>query len=574
MSFPERSEQGLDAAANINAFLSMLHDTVKSYTAASRDTEAADKVAELSLSSQKTTDPKINNAEASAANSTAASNVFSPPSKAPNTIPSEKMSEWVQDDAPLDHMKSKSSAIQAVQAQESPRISGVRAPPPTPESVSNLAIGQMLMDELDRIPEDRLLSLGDSKYAPKNASLLNTARSTAASHSRDHFFSPVPRLTKPRDDQSFTRMSFQAADTPSALIPGLDTTGAQSVANRPLKVHGPPSAAELKENAPFKTQTNAWVTRGTTSSGNKGFEPNVPQSPPPTPMLKPKLHEEAKASKAFDAHSLNSRPDDKLAILSEQKPSKQAPVSPLQSISTQDVYQGKKGDKAQGHPPVMKAGLDITKADLTVDTSDAVGEPLTPSSMTFAAVSPTKVKAAGITTAKGNRENTGENLEDAMYFKAWPKVEQRSSRSGVQVRTIVLTGLPTGSTPTLISSFVYGGPLESIRVGRSTAFVTFLRAEDATKYYDDTANGLMYKDDRGVEFCIMTEKQQEADPISGILREWTEKEFTRCVRVVGVDEEWTTKALHETASRKGRKVEKIIDGRNVNKVRSCIENAT
>ncbi|KAL8707549.1 MAG: hypothetical protein Q9220_007441 [cf. Caloplaca sp. 1 TL-2023] len=541
MSLPERSEQGLDAAANINAFLSLLRNNVKPYTSPSRGDEASHKVGELNLNSPQMNDFKVT--------STATGIIPSPPSKPSDMLPTEKMSDWVQVNALLDHSKSKNPTIEALQAQESPRISGVRAPPSTPETVSNPAIGQMLMDELDRIPEDRLLSLGDSKYAPKNASLLNTARSTAASYSRDQFFSPVPRLTKPRDDQSFPRMSFQAASTPRV----------QPVSDRPLIVHGPPSSAGLKENNPLITRADAWLTRSTPANGKKGSEPNVSHSPPPTPMLKPQGLDEAGVSKAFAANSSRSRIDDEPDIQSKQKPAMPPPVSLVHSISTQNVHPEKKDGIVKGHSTIVKPGLDLCKADLTVDTSDAAGDPLTPSSMTFAAVSPTKLRAAGITTAIGTPKVVGSNLEDALYFKAWPKVE---------VRTVVLTGIPTSSTPTLISSFIYGGPLESIRLAPSTAFVTFLRAEDATKYYDDTANGLIYKDDHGIDFCIMTEKQQEADPVSGILREWMEKEFTRCVRVIGVDEDWTLKALHETASRKGRKVEKIVDGTNVNKMRS------
>ena len=86
------------------------------------------------------------------------------------------------------------------------------------------------------------------------------------------------------------------------------------------------------------------------------------------------------------------------------------------------------------------------------------------------------------------------------------------------------------------------------------------------KYYDATANGLLFKTKDGVEHVIMTQLGKDVDPVSGVLREWTEKEFTRCVRAVGVDEDWTMEALYETARKKGRKVEKIVDGTNVNKV--------
>lgn len=120
----------------------------------------------------------------------------------------------------------------------------------------------------------------------------------------------------------------------------------------------------------------------------------------------------------------------------------------------------------------------------------------------------------------------------------------------------------------MVASLVFGGPLEQIWVGTSTAFVTFLRAEDAEKFYETTGNGLVYKSDApdGREHVIMTEMSKEVNPVSGVLREYIEKEFTRCVRAIGVDKEWTVKYLYETATRKGRKIEKIVDGANVNKV--------
>lgn len=137
-----------------------------------------------------------------------------------------------------------------------------------------------------------------------------------------------------------------------------------------------------------------------------------------------------------------------------------------------------------------------------------------------------------------------------------------------KTREVVLTGIPIGSTPTLVASLAYGGPLENIAVGSSTAYVTFLRAEDAAKFYETSANGLVYKPDvpNITKHVIMTAMSKHLNPVSGILREYIEKEFTRCVRAIGVDKEWTMSYMYETAARKGRRVEKIVDGVNVNNV--------
>lgn len=141
-----------------------------------------------------------------------------------------------------------------------------------------------------------------------------------------------------------------------------------------------------------------------------------------------------------------------------------------------------------------------------------------------------------------------------------------SGTKAAKHRRIVLTGLPEPSTPTFVASLVYGGPLESVRTtDGKVAFVTFLRAEDATKYYDATANDLLFKKD-GAEHVITTQLGKDVDPVSGVLKEWIEKEFTRCVRAVGVEKDWSVEALNKFAGNKGRKVEKVIDGSNKNGV--------
>lgn len=110
--------------------------------------------------------------------------------------------------------------------------------------------------------------------------------------------------------------------------------------------------------------------------------------------------------------------------------------------------------------------------------------------------------------------------------------------------------------------------MERIAVSNSAAYVTFLRAEDAAKFYETTANGLVYEPNvpNATKYVIMTAMSKHLNPVSGVLREYIEKEFTRCVRAIGVDKEWTMAYMYETAARKGRKVEKIVDGINVNNV--------
>lgn len=163
--------------------------------------------------------------------------------------------------------------------------------------------------------------------------------------SNGQFFSAVPRSTKPRNDPSFTRMSFKAADAPSV------------------------SSADQKENARPSALKDGWSQTNPANDPPMVFTPDTPDSPPAAPQLK----------------SIR-----------------------LEEVKTVEVP--------------------------TLNTLDAPAGPLTPSPMTFTAASPPKLKAAaGITPATGPAKIGGENLEGALYFKAWPtqpKSAERASRSG------------------------------------------------------------------------------------------------------------------------------------------------
>ncbi|KAL8902957.1 MAG: hypothetical protein Q9207_004257 [Kuettlingeria erythrocarpa] len=636
MSGFEQPKAKLDDASSIKAFLSRIGVTG---TSSARAEDIAKKIGELNLSSD---DTKVNSKVASAIPSTVVSIVASPESKASDNLAPEKMSEWFTENAPPDHFKSKNPLMGHVQAQEvqaspqgSPQAAGVRAPPPTPETISSQAIGKMIHDELDRIPEERFTTLGDSKFAPKNQSRLsNVARPLPAN---DQFFSAVPRSGKPRDDPSFTRMSFRAAETPSvpAFIsapkpdmysttpekrngdPGFTPTPFQAVktSSVPSSMNGhkpdpkstvgdefldqgPHNAAQQKkENARPSSSRDAWSQTQTANgtpklftpgmayspyipphlrgvkgiNASKVFTPDTPDTPPAAPLLKPIYLDDVKVSTVFTPDT----PDDQLNNEEKQVSHGRDARPPLQELraqenpfSTKTIPHLLKDDQGKGskEAATAKPSINIKTANLAADepTEPSAGT-LTPSSMTFTAVSPTKVRAAGITIATGPAKIVGENLEGALYFKAWPtqpKSVERSSRSAAKHRRIALMGLPESPTPTFVASLVYGGPLESVRVtDGKMAFVTFLRSEDAMKYYEATANDLLFKKD-GAEHVIMTQLGKDVDPVSGVLKEWIEKEFTRCVRAVGVDEDWTVQALNETASKKGRKVEKVIDGTN------------
>ena len=95
----------------------------------------------------------------------------------------------------------------------------------------------------------------------------------------------------------------------------------------------------------------------------------------------------------------------------------------------------------------------------------------------------------------------------------------------------------------------------------SAATVRFMDAKDCQNYYDDTSNGVVYgKDVQGRELVCFVELGKDVDVIGGLLRGWIETGVTRCVRAVGVDEDFGIKALKKIGERKGRKVESVEDG--------------
>ncbi|KAI4136889.1 MAG: hypothetical protein L6R39_007578, partial [Caloplaca ligustica] len=479
MSENQNPKRGVNDPANISAFLSKIlpagTSRAPSAQAGNAANNVANKVGGLNISDSKATETKGSSADASVLQSTAVSNVASPQSKASDNIPPEKMSEWLHQNAPPDHFKSKNPIIGTVQAQDSPQGSpqtaGVMAPPPTPETISSLAIGKMISDELDRIPEERFMSLGDSRFAPKNQSRLsNVARPLA---SNDQFFSAVPRFAKPRDDSDYTRMSFKAADSPTVPSFILDSKrDTPPTTEGSSQVQGPPSTAEpKKENAPSSVPKDASSQTEVTNGAPKNVTPDppyiaphlrrpaikeetkaftastpdTPKIPPAAPHLKPTRAEEIKASKVFTPDT----PDDQLDIEQQQAlrggdaaaaagaatsfqelRAQAMPFFPTTTIP-HGIKEEPKDKPKRGEAPIAKPIINIKTTNLVAEESPLHSAgPLTPSSMTFTAVSPTKVRAAGITTANAQPAKiVGENLEGALYFKAWPSQPKSGERA-------------------------------------------------------------------------------------------------------------------------------------------------
>lgn len=96
-------------------------------------------------------------------------------------------------------------------------------------------------------------------------------------------------------------------------------------------------------------------------------------------------------------------------------------------------------------------------------------------------------------------------------------------------------------------------------------------ADACKKYFDDTENGIDYKqrpqDRLQVAFVGLG---KDVDVVGGMLQQWIDNGVTRCVRAVGVDEEWTPLALKRLAEEKGRKLEGISSTINPAGARSVV----
>lgn len=132
-------------------------------------------------------------------------------------------------------------------------------------------------------------------------------------------------------------------------------------------------------------------------------------------------------------------------------------------------------------------------------------------------------------------------------------------------RTCILKGVSGLTSINQLQALIWGGRIESISMpeaGSDFALVRFLTPEACQKYYEATENGIeVAGDKKGVVFV---ERTAGPNSINDVIRNCIEGDATRCVRAVGVDEDWSDMALMKLARGKGqtkREVDRIKRGK-------------
>ena len=141
--------------------------------------------------------------------------------------------------------------------------------------------------------------------------------------------------------------------------------------------------------------------------------------------------------------------------------------------------------------------------------------------------------------------------------------------TAAQKRKVFFTGDPAWESapkPDFIASLVYGGPLEQIHCSGASAAVTFINAADAENYYKKTPNGILYRSSNdNLQYFAEVRMADDVTPVSGMVQEYVNNGFTRCVRAIGVDFAKSLEELHAVAVGKSsvpRKLEGLEDGKS------------
>lgn len=374
---------------------------------------------------------------------------------------------FAADNVTLGHTKPKNPAIESLISQ-SPQVSGVLAPPSTPETIPNHEISQMIADAIDDLPPGSFSSLGDSRFAPRRSlsSRTSSANKTSVT-SKDHLYSNLNQQLSPVDrkakEESFTRMSFQAADTHPTLVDDklaesafLKDVQSSKWADKPLK-RTPPAptntgTTQAKAN-PFSVLSHGSDKKLDSAAmlGNERLNfdvtekpiaanPNVKSTVTKETTLPPHLRPVAKSWRAPGSTDAEfAQLTDRLELSdSNKEPSKQK-ASPNPEASVFSPW----SSDSENHPTTYRSGpraveptnvpkeIDLLSSDCPMkpafEIENSTGRPVSPKTQAMSVLTPTSIEFKSASPPKvASGLANDEKLDGALFFKAWPKVEERN----------------------------------------------------------------------------------------------------------------------------------------------------
>ena len=473
----------------------------------------------------------------------------------------------------------------------SPLGSGVRAPPSTPDDSSTADVQRIISDAFGdlKVGSRPEIALGSSKHAP---TLLNwsdrsqeNVRPSGADKDMPRFFSPAKFLSpeeKQKREESFQRIL--ALTSPN--LPNLkenNNTPATAPSVRLDDGSGILASrwAETHEGA-FERRNSGSAAISTVDPNSKAYTLPVSSTAPLAPSQKVNSDGPTEVNAAPLSPSWQT--NDKPSHGSSPVPSSSSPPVSIQGNARSTLPTAPAARSLS-----ITATLTVTSPASSVDASTA--QPFTPNPGPTIRQEPSASSVTGLGLRIGEPQTTNPGFkvfdkkpnvnETSRFFSSWPTLTGRDAARtqppissafskrltdlhllAARVRRVAIVNIPRDSSAKFVQSLVFGGPLELLTVGGSSASVVFMHAEHCVKYYDATSNGLVYKKTDGKEEVCFVQLAKDVDVVGGLLRGYIEKGVTRCVRAIGVDADWGMPALYKMAGRKGRKVEHIIDGVN------------
>ena len=382
-----------------------------------------------------------------------------------------QLRDWMKENAPLMHDRPHNLVLLEPPLSKmlhSPQLTGLRAPPPTPETtpvreaIEHLDITHIIQEQLEKHLESKAnpFTLGQSIHAPVRPSPLGRTRLS--------FRDETDPNSRRQKNASFQRMSFTVAQGSSEATPAkINPRSGESVSlSSPSKDNGAAAMmSAVRDWVPphLRLSTAIKVSEADDSNAGPGLESDRVAEAPNQSLEYPNTEEtlpddaivpvqKSKSTVALaDENSLQSHSHSKFTALVEESlpvaadnktelpphlsATKKAPMSintskkPIDKTTKTEDLPIDISDSMQPTSifPSITAFSNTSASRFGTATSVSPGLPspavtLTPSSMTFAAISPTTAKAS---SAAIRATSEREGLEGALFFGAWPKSSGR-----------------------------------------------------------------------------------------------------------------------------------------------------